>query len=156
MKTPVFSSAEARCSTRSTTACETYSPSSASFGVRSTSELDERVLGREHEEGRAEEGVRPRREDRDVDVELVDAEEQLGALGAADPVALDRVVRAGQSSSVVVVEQRVGVGGDPEEPLLQLAHLDPAPQRSQWPSTTCSFASTVWSFGHQLTGASLR
>ncbi|MGH2977595.1 MAG: hypothetical protein ACRDKC_04370 [Gaiellaceae bacterium] len=27
-----------------------------------------------------------------------------------------------------------------------------APQRSQWPSTTYSFAMTVWSFGHQLTG----
>ena len=31
-----------------------------------------------------------------------------------------------------------------------------APQRSQCPSTTCSFASTVWSFGHHLTGTSLR
>ena len=31
-----------------------------------------------------------------------------------------------------------------------------APQRSQWPSTTYSFATTVWSFGHQLTGAALR
>ena len=31
-----------------------------------------------------------------------------------------------------------------------------APHRQQRPSTTCSFASTVWSFGHQLTGASLR
>ncbi len=31
-----------------------------------------------------------------------------------------------------------------------------APQRSQRPSTTYSFAMTVWSFGHQLTGPSLR
>ena len=31
-----------------------------------------------------------------------------------------------------------------------------APQRSQRPSITCSFASTVWSFGHHLTGASRR
>ena len=31
-----------------------------------------------------------------------------------------------------------------------------APQRSQWPSTTYSFAMTVWSLGHQLTGPSLR
>ena len=31
-----------------------------------------------------------------------------------------------------------------------------APQRSQCPSTTYSFAITVWSFGHQLTGASCR
>jgi hypothetical protein len=30
------------------------------------------------------------------------------------------------------------------------------PQRSQRPSITCSFASTVWSFGHHLTGASFR
>ena len=30
------------------------------------------------------------------------------------------------------------------------------PQRSQRPSTTCSFASTVWSCGHQLTGESFR
>ncbi len=29
-------------------------------------------------------------------------------------------------------------------------------QRQQRPSTTCSFESTVWSFGHQLTGASFR
>ena len=31
-----------------------------------------------------------------------------------------------------------------------------APQRSQCPSTTYSFAITVWSFGHQLTGAARR
>ena len=30
------------------------------------------------------------------------------------------------------------------------------PQRSQRPSITCSLASTVWSFGHHLTAASLR
>ena len=30
------------------------------------------------------------------------------------------------------------------------------PQRSQRPSITCSFASTVWSNGHHLTGAALR
>ena len=31
-----------------------------------------------------------------------------------------------------------------------------APQRSHMPCTTCSLASTVWSLGHQLTGAFLR
>ena len=31
-----------------------------------------------------------------------------------------------------------------------------APQRSHSPSTTCSLASTVWSFGHQLTGENFR
>src|SRR5207248_4184372 len=42
--------------------------------------LDERMLGREHEERRAEERVRPCREDGQFDVELIDAEEDLGAL----------------------------------------------------------------------------
>ena len=31
-----------------------------------------------------------------------------------------------------------------------------APQRSQAPLTTCSLASTVWSFGHQFTYDALR
>ncbi len=31
-----------------------------------------------------------------------------------------------------------------------------APQRSQCPSITYSLATTVWSFGHQFTGAALR
>ena len=62
----------------------------------------------------------------------------------------------GQSIVVHVVEQAVGVLGDAEEPLLELADLDQVPQRSQRPSITCSLASTVWSLGHHLTAASLR
>ena len=42
--------------------------------------LDECVLRRDDEEGRAEQRVRPRREHRDVDVQVVDAEQDLCAL----------------------------------------------------------------------------
>ncbi len=86
--------------------------------------VHERMLGREHEEGRAEHGVRPRREDRHVDIQLVDPEEQLGALGAADPVALDRDRPLRPVEQLVILQQCVRVGGDPEEPLLHLANLD--------------------------------
>jgi hypothetical protein len=45
--------------------------------------LDERVLGREDEERGAEERVGARREDRDVDVELLDAKDDLRSLPSA-------------------------------------------------------------------------
>ena len=52
--------------------------------------FDERVFGSEDEEGRTKDRVGARREDGHVLVELVDAEQELGTLGAADPVPLDR------------------------------------------------------------------
>ncbi len=83
------------------------------------------VLGREHEEGRAEERVGAGREDREVEVELVASEDDLGALGAADPVALHRDHVLGPAlEQLEVVEQAVGVVGDPEEPLLEIAGDD--------------------------------
>ena len=85
---------------------------------------DELVLGREHEERRPEERVRPRREDGDVLAPLLDPEVDLGALGASDPVPLARLDRLGPVDGVEVVEQRVRVVGDPEEPLLHHARLD--------------------------------
>jgi hypothetical protein len=57
---------------------------------------------------------------------------------------------------VEVGEQAVGVVGDLEEPLLEARCTHRVPQRSQRPSTTCSLASTVASFGHHWTGASSR
>ena len=51
---------------------------------------DQRMLGREHEESRTEERVRPSGEDRKVEVQLVHTEEDLGALRATDPVPLHR------------------------------------------------------------------
>ena len=67
---------------------------------------DQRVLGREHEERRAEERVGPRREDGEIDVELVDAEDHLGAFRAADPVPLHRQHAVGpRLEQVHLVEQ---------------------------------------------------
>ena len=53
------------------------------------------------------------------------AEDDLGPLGAADPVALHRHHVLGPGLDLVEVgEQPVGVVGDPEEPLLELALHD--------------------------------
>ena len=83
-----------------------------------------RVLGREHEEGGAEERVGPGREDRVVDPELLAAKDHLGALGAADPVPLHRDHVRRPLDRLEVVQQAVGVVGDLEEPLLELPDLD--------------------------------
>ncbi len=87
--------------------------------------LDVGVLGGEHEEGRAEKRVGPRGEDGEVEVQIVLVEDHLGALGAADPVALhgDHMLGPGLEQ-LEVLEQAVGVVGDLEEPLLELALLD--------------------------------
>ena len=89
--------------------------------------LDQRVLRREHEERGAEQRVRPRREDGNVDVQLLVAEEHLRALGAPDPVALDRLRLLGPVDQRQVVEQLVGVRGDPEEPLHHVPRDDGRP-----------------------------
>ena len=83
-----------------------------------------RVLGRHHEEGRAEQRVGTGREDGVVDAQLFAGERDLGALGASDPVALHRDDVLGPVDGRQVVEQPVGVVGDAEEPLLELARLD--------------------------------
>ena len=87
--------------------------------------LDLRMLGGEHEEGGAEERVGASGEDGEVDVEVLAAEDDLGALRAADPVPLhrDHVLRPGLEE-LEVVEQPLRVLGDPEEPLLELTELD--------------------------------
>ena len=80
------------------------------------------MLGGEDEEGGAEEGVGTGREDGEVEVELLATEDDLGALRAADPVALHRHHVLGPGLDLVEVgEQAVGVLGDPQEPLLELA-----------------------------------
>ena len=85
------------------------------------------VLGGEDEEGGAEERVGPGGEDGEVDPELLVSERDLGALRAADPVALHRHDVLGPAlEQAEVGEQAVGVGGDPEEPLLEVARLDEA------------------------------
>ena len=52
------------------------------------------------------------------------AEGHLGAVRAADPVALHRLDVLGPLDRGEVVEQPVGVVGDPEEPLVELLDLD--------------------------------
>ena len=83
------------------------------------------MLGREHEERRAEQRVRAGREDREVHLRLLAVEDHLRALGAADPVALhrDHPLRPGLQQ-LEVLQQPVGVVGDLEEPLLELADHD--------------------------------
>ncbi len=83
-----------------------------------------RVLGRHHEERRAEERVGTRREDGVVDPQVRAVERDLGADGAADPVALHRLDVLGPLDRRKVLQQPVGVVGDAEEPLLELARLD--------------------------------
>jgi hypothetical protein len=86
---------------------------------------DERMLRREHEERRAEERVRPRREDRDLLVEPVDLKADLGAFGATDPVALHGQHALGPVlEQVHLLEERIRVVGDLEEPLFEVARLD--------------------------------
>ena len=87
--------------------------------------VDQRMLRREHEERGAEQRVRPRREDREVDLGVVDAEDDLGPLGAADPVALhpQDAVRP-RFEQLHLVQQPVRVGRDLEQPLLEVLRLD--------------------------------
>ena len=58
--------------------------------------------------------------------DLLDAEEDLGAFGAADPVALDRLRPLGPEAALrqVVLEQLVGVRGHPDVPLRHVPELD--------------------------------
>ena len=81
------------------------------------------MLRRQHEEGRPEERVGPRREDRQLGA-VVERELDLGAVRAPDPVALHRHDPLGPLHVLQVVEQPVGVVGDLEEPLVERARLD--------------------------------
>jgi hypothetical protein len=82
------------------------------------------VLGRHDEERRAEQRVRTGREDGVLGAALGVGERDLGPLRAADPVALHRLDMRGPADVLEVVQQAVGVVGDAEEPLLELAGLD--------------------------------
>ena len=106
-------------------ALRAYSRISSPFGDRSASSVDQRMLGREHEERRAEERVRTRGEDRDVDVAARRRGRGSPRLRSGrSSCAASLATRSGQSTSVELVEQVVGVRGDAEEPLLELALLD--------------------------------
>ncbi len=54
---------------------------------------------------------------------------------------------------VQAIQQLLGIVGDAQEPLRDLALLDQGTGRQPRPSMTCSLASTVWSTGSQFTTA---
>ena len=86
---------------------------------------DLRMFGAEHEVRGPEEGVRASGVDLDV-ARLItgDGQAQQGALRPADPVDLHRVDRMRPVQHVEVVDEPVGVGGDPHVPLAQPAGED--------------------------------
>ncbi len=93
--------------------------------------LDQRVLRGDHRIGHAEARVGPGGEHADRDaaggrcaVGVGHDHLELGALGSSDPVALHDLDLLGPGQLVEVVEQLVGVVGDLEEPLLEIALLD--------------------------------
>ena len=138
--------------------------SNASTAARCSSvviDVDQRMLGRQHHVRHAEAGVGPGGEDA-IDAAgrrraSATASSNSRALGAADPVALHGLYPLGPVEVVEVVEQLVGVVGDAEEPLLEVAlDDDVAGALARAVGQTCSLASTVWQPGHQLTGAFLR
>ena len=93
------------------------------------------VLGRHHKEGRAEQRVGAGREHGVVDrgpahpggaggTQILAAEHHFRALRAPDPVALHRLHVLRPLDPVEVPQQPLGVVGDAQEPLLQLADFD--------------------------------
>ena len=82
-------------------------------------EVDERMLGRKHHVGGAEEGVRPRREhtDRAARRRWREGEIHLGPLATADPVALHLLDGLRPVDQVQVIKQAFGIIGDAQQPL---------------------------------------
>ena len=109
MRTPVFSrSVDSRSISVARRACSWYASTSRALLGRGQL-LDQRVLGRQHDVGHAEDRVDARGEDRDLQVRLpVDRDVELDALGAADPVALHRLDALGPVD-LREVQQLVGV-----------------------------------------------
>ncbi len=88
--------------------------------------LHEGMLGRQHHEGGAEQSVGARGEDADPPVRAADdLEVDIGAFRATDPIALQSFGRFGPVDPLQIVQQPLGVLGDPEKPLIQvtLRHL---------------------------------
>ena len=85
---------------------------------------EQRVLGRDHRVGDAESRVGAGGEDPEGAARVArQGQVKLDALAAADPVALHRLDPLGPLEGVDVVEELLGVVGDLEEPLLQVAPL---------------------------------
>ncbi len=80
--------------------------------------VHQRVLRRQHHVGRAEQRVGAGRED--LDLLVADREAHAGAVAAPDPVALHGLDLLRPVQPVQVVDQPVGVRGDPHHPLAQV------------------------------------
>ena len=83
---------------------------------------DQLVLGGQHHVGGAEHGVRPGGEDPDRAGRRRERDVRAG--GPADPVALHQLHRGRPVQVVQILDQPVGVRGDPHHPLLQVALED--------------------------------
>ena len=122
--------------------------------------LGERRIRSNHDEGCAVQGVRASGEHSEGLSSLVlsrlNLEAHLSTLRTTNPVALHEQNTVGPLALQLlhVIQQLLRVISDLEVPLVQrlLSHGSTA----HAPLTTCSFASTVWSLGHQLTMESLR
>ena len=94
--------------------------------------VGERVVGRDGAERGTEDGVVPRGEHVEPVVAPGERERHAQTLGAADPVRLHQPHPFGPAVEAVErVEEVVGVGGDAQHPLRQLAPLD---QRARAPA----------------------
>ena len=116
------------------------------------------MLRRDDAISHAETGVRSRGEHPQVQVLLAfDGKIEFGAFGSADPMALHGLDALWPLQGVQSLQELIGVGRDPEEPLLEIALDHEIARTVEVPSgRTCSFASTVWQPGHQLTRAIAR
>ena len=79
------------------------------------------VFGGQHHEGGAEQGVRTRGENLDPLAAGGLGEDDPGALGTPDPVALHRLDLVGPVQFAEVGKQPLGVGGDAQHPLAHVA-----------------------------------
>ena len=77
----------------------------------------EPMLGRQHHVGCPEQGVGPRGEHPDLLRLAIHLEINLGALAAADPVALHLLERVRPLNGVQVGQELFGIGGDAQHPL---------------------------------------
>ena len=85
------------------------------------------MLGRNDAVGGAEQRVRPGGEHGQLAVAGGERKADLGAIGAADPVALHCLHALGPIERIQVIQQAVGIGGDPQHPLAHQATDDRIP-----------------------------
>ena len=114
-----------------------------------------RMVGPDDEERRSEQGVGPRGEDgHGIAGTALEPEIDEGSLAPADPVALGQLRPLAPVEVVEGVEHLLRVMRRLTNHCLRKRVSTALPQRSQWPLSTCSSASTVRHEGHQLTGPS--